>query len=179
MLSLGFAGLRRCFDDRGGGDRRRRCANSNVGLTARFVFKDVVGFLRPADLSAFRLLLCYHSTDLNLPSTLTASPVPVPRGSKVESGERTPLLLRCLKDASAVVSPPQETNSDGPRTLSVKARSRSLHLVLWFEDEQIPPPKRETGPPAARINAGEKRSCSLRVGLDERNSLQAVVLISD
>src|ERR1700682_3015909 len=54
---------------------------------------------------------------------------------------------------SAVISLPQETSSDGPRTPSVKARSRSLHLVLRFEDEQIVPPKPKTEALAARISA--------------------------
>ena len=46
--------------------------------------------------------------------------------------------LRCMKDARVICFTASEASSDGPWTPCVEMWSRSLHLVLWFENEQVP-----------------------------------------
>jgi hypothetical protein len=98
----------------------------------------------------------------------------------VESGGRTPLLLRCMRDAPAVVSlPPRRVVTAIGHRPSRRGHGPP-HVVLWFEDEQIPPPKPETRELATRISARENMFMLMdRVCLGGRNSVQAVVLISD
>jgi hypothetical protein len=86
----------------------------------------------------------------------------------VELTERTVSLAVYVNTCRLFVSLPPQTSSDGPLTANVEARSRSLQLVLRFEGVG------KSHHPRRRQDQGKVRVC-----LGERNSVQAVVLISD
>ena len=52
--------------------------------------------------------------------------------------ERTTASLAAYEGHARRCFAATDASSDSPWTPSVKAWSRSLHLVLWFEDKQIP-----------------------------------------